>query len=318
MQTGTAPSLREAEARAARRAGQQFGVISRAQAFTFGVTRTMIQTRLDAELWECVHPGVYRITAAPPSWRAMLMAACLAYGTDAAVSFRAAAALWLLPGFDEGPVEVTVPRCRGRVTGVIAHRITSIPPGDVTRIGAIRVTTAARTIIDIAGIAPESKVSEALDDALHRKIVRLDRLSERVDALAVKGRPGIALMRSLLDVRDAGNGISESRLESKALRLFRRSDLPDPAVQYEIWHGGRLIARPDLSYPELQLIIECDGRRWHTGANWARDLRRRNALTALGWTVLHVTWDDVERAPDMLVRTVRAAMARRANVSKLR
>jgi len=49
-----------------------------------------------------------------------------------------------------------------------------------------------------------------------------------------------------------------------------------------------------LRLAPARLALEADGYRWHSGRQaWQRDLRRRNALTAAGWEVLHATWSDL-------------------------
>jgi very-short-patch-repair endonuclease len=84
-----------------------------------------------------------------------------------------------------------------------------------------------------------------------------------------------------------------------------RAGLPKPAIQHEIRDRGRLVAIVDFAYPDVRLAIEADGYRWHSGrARWRTDLQRRNAVTALGWRIVHVTWEDLERTPDELLRLI--------------
>jgi predicted transcriptional regulator of viral defense system len=70
---------------------------------------------------EPVRRGVYRTAGAPESWSQHLMAACLARPGSYA-SFRAAAALWDLEGFERRELEITVPgSSRARLDGIIVH-----------------------------------------------------------------------------------------------------------------------------------------------------------------------------------------------------
>jgi very-short-patch-repair endonuclease len=60
----------------------------------------------------------------------------------------------------------------------------------------------------------------------------------------------------------------------------------------------------DFAYPELKLAIEYDGA-WHAEpGQFAKDRRRLNQLVAAGWTVLHVTAEDL-RAPRILAARLR-------------
>jgi very-short-patch-repair endonuclease len=80
-----------------------------------------------------------------------------------------------------------------------------------------------------------------------------------------------------------------------------------PSFQFEVWVDGKLIARVDLAFPQFKIAIEIDG--WssrRTKAELARSTRRRNALTALGWIVLHFTWLDIVRDPEYFVSQIAA------------
>lgn len=213
-----------------------------------------------------------------------------------------------LVGFDPGPVELTVPRGRKRNAPGIVHR-NLLLVRDVTTVGAIPVTTPARTLLDIAAVAPRETVEEALDDALRRRLVSLRRLRSRVDELGRRGRPGIAMMRALLDARDPSSPVPESVFETRLLRVLRRARLPEPVLQHRIRDRGRTVAVVDFAYPDAKLAIEADGYRWHSGrVRWENDRARLNRLTLLGWRVIHVTWHDLVRRPEHVAASVRNAL----------
>jgi very-short-patch-repair endonuclease len=75
--------------------------------------------------------------------------------------------------------------------------------------------------------------------------------------------------------------------------------------------GGRL-ARVDVAFVEQRVAVEYDGS-WREGELWAlnRDRERLNRVQAAGWEVVFVT-AALLREPERMVRTVRAALARRA------
>ena len=55
--------------------------------------------------------------------------------------------------------------------------------------------------------------------------------------------------------------------------------------------------------------LEPAGWKWHlTRAQWASDLCRNNELTALGWRMLPIPFDDYRQRPDVVVRNVRGAL----------
>ena len=90
----------------------------------------------------------------------------------------------------------------------------------------------------------------------------------------------------------------ETRFERRLHSLLLRSGLAAPVVQFEVRIAGRVIARPDLAYPDLRIAIEADSYRWHGGRSaWERDLARRTKLAAGGWLVLHFSWRDLTERP---------------------
>jgi len=283
-------------------------VIARSQAIALGVSKGMIQHRVATGRWEQLARDVFRVAGAPASWRQELMVATLGWGDGCAISHLAAAPLWRLAPFDPGPVELTVPRHRRRAAPGTVHQ-NALPPVDVTVLDGIPVTTPARTLIDVSSVVPSETVEEALDDALRRGLVTRARLRWRVEQLARPGRPGVTVIRELLAARDPGTAVPQSVLETKMMRLLRRARLPRPVAQHRIRANGRVVATVDFAYPDEQLAIEVDGYRWHSGrVRWEHDRARLNALTLLGWRVVHVTSADLARRPQDVIDRIRMAL----------
>ncbi|MEX2554310.1 MAG: type IV toxin-antitoxin system AbiEi family antitoxin domain-containing protein [Actinomycetota bacterium] len=300
-----------AERAAAILAAKQHGLITRRDALTCGMSPSMIRRRIVASLLEPLSPGVYRFAAVAPTWHQALLAVCLAWGPGAVISHAAAAALWAFPGFAPGCIELIVPRGRRRSLRHTVHRPLLLTSADVTVVHAIPVTTPARTLFDVAGTSPRDVVEEALDDALRRGVVSLARLRWHLGEYGEMGRPGTRVLRSLVDARWS-SGVPKSVFETRLLRVLKRGRLPAPAVQHEIRSRGRLVARVDAAYPDVKVAIEADSARWHASRQrWERDLARRNAITALGWQVLHITYEQLHRRPETVVRTVAALLQAR-------
>ncbi|MGH2686865.1 MAG: endonuclease domain-containing protein [Actinomycetota bacterium] len=248
---------------------------------------------------------MYRLSGAPPSWRQSLLAACLWAGEGGTASHRAAAALWQLEGFSPGIVEIVTPRPLHNAS-VIVHR-GCLPERDVTAVGAIPTTTVVRTLIDLGTVVEADAVERALDDALRRRLVTPLRLQRRLRELG--RRQGTRALRSLLADRSPGPSQPESVLETRLWKLLRRSGLPHPVLQHEVREGGRLLARVDFAWPDRLVAVEADGYAFHgDAAAWRRDLGRRNELTARGWRVVHVTWNEVSTSPRQVVATIRRVL----------
>ena len=170
----------------------------------------------------------------------------------------------------------------------------------------IPTTSVDRTILDLAAVADIDELEDALDAALRKRLTSLARL--RLRLRNEEGRRGMRNLRALLRDREADGGPSHSRFETRLNRLLLSRGLP-ALRQYTIWDGGKFVARVDFCYPEAKLIVEADSLRWHSSRRaWQRDIERRNHMTALGWQVLHVTWEDLTRRPDQTVARIRALL----------
>lgn len=232
------------------------------------------------------------------------MAAVLLGGAGACASHRAAATLLRLDGVESKILEISVDRnVRVSGDGLIVHRVAPLLPGDITRVSGIPVTEPSLTLIDLAGVLNPDRFELALEDALRRRLVTLARLRWRIRT-DMKGKAGAAALRKLVRERPAGTPSTESALEVQVLRVLRKAGFPPPDRQLEVRTGGRLIARVDFAYPELNLAIEVDGYKWHSGRNaWERDRARGNALQAAGWQLLRVTSEQLKH-PEELIRIV--------------
>lgn len=76
--------------------------------------------------------------------------------------------------------------------------------------------------------------------------------------------------------------------------MLQEAGLPSPVPQYEVVlpHGGRSIL--DFAYVAEWVAIEADSYRYHSSLrDWSRDRTRNAVLTALGWRIIPVTWDDL-------------------------
>jgi len=118
-------------------------------------------------------------------------------------------------------------------------------------------------------------------------------LRKALDRLGGRGRSGTKRLARLIDEGEFGLPVPESPFERRFLHFLDAHALRQPERQHEIEDAtGGLVARVDFAYPDLMIAIECDGKKHHFGTNdWERDLERRSRLAALGWRVIHISWD---------------------------
>lgn len=68
----------------------------------------------------------------------------------------------------------------------------------------------------------------------------------------------------------------------------------------------------DFAYPALKVGIEADGWRVHSGRKaWNRDAATRRRLLAAGWTIIGVSWDELERHPETVAEELHTILRQR-------
>jgi Protein of unknown function (DUF559)/Transcriptional regulator, AbiEi antitoxin len=267
-----------------------------------GLTPSAIKVRSRRGQLHRVHRGVYAVGHEAWTLHGQFMAAVLAGGPGALLSHFAAAVLWGFWRWEPRDVDVIVLGDKGRAqAGLRIHRA-QVDPQDVMRHHGIRVTSAARTCLDIA--------AELSPQALRRPVrqaqaERWTSVRQIADVLARStGHRG---SRRLADLIATGPAPTRSELEDVVLDVLLRGGLPHPEVNKPIVRGGRRIV-PDFRWPAQRLVVEADGAAWHDG-KLARedDAERQAVLEASGERVLRVTWDQGIRQADQVVARVRAA-----------
>jgi very-short-patch-repair endonuclease len=151
------------------------------------------------------------------------------------------------------------------------------------------VTSAARTLIDLATVLEAPQLEAAVNEADKLGLTDPELLRRFIsDRPGLEGAP---LLRSLLDRRTFR--LTDSELERRFLRLVRRAGLPPPRTRQRV-NGFRV----DFYWPELALVVETDGLRYHrTPAHQARDRERDQAHLAAGLTPLRFTHAQIAFEP---------------------
>ncbi|MGV3620437.1 MAG: hypothetical protein ACO1OB_06455 [Archangium sp.] len=270
---------------------KQNGVIGFEQARALGLSVGAIRWRVSSGEWVREIGPTFRLAAAPQSWWQRATAVLLAAGPTAALSHASAAFVLGLEGFigkPPGVIDVTVNRARRvRLDGFVTHHVRETVPR-FTKAG-LRVTTLARTLVDLAAVLPEEKFEFTLDSA-QRRYPHLARwLEDYLGNLEPRGRPGITMLAKLL--RERNGGKTESALEVKTWRALRRNGLTDVRRQFEVKEAdGRPVMRVDFAWPEHRFVLHADSTLWHLQEErLTRDALQRMRLQELGWLSLVVT-----------------------------
>jgi very-short-patch-repair endonuclease len=286
----------------------QRGLVSRSQLAAAGIQPGAIEWRLEKGRLYPVHRGVYSFGFSKLAPLGRETAALLAVGGDAVLSHHSAASVWgLCPDRgDEEPVDVlTGARQVRRRSGVITHRTNRLEPREVSVCQGLPVTSPARTLRDIAGTVSMRELERAVDEALVRRIVRLQQLR---DAVAQdKGRVGGPLLAALLEHRGKPT-ITRSQAEERMLELIRAADFPPHETNARV-NGYEV----DFLWRPQRVIVEIDGYVYHsTRSAFERDRAKDAALAAAGFLVVRITWLQMERQPYVVVARLAQALARRS------
>ena len=289
-------------------------LITRSQAISLGCTSDDIRSFRRMGLLDRPARGVYRFAGSVPTWRQQLLIAIYAAGEGAVASGLAAPALWRLPGFPEGPVDVLQRRgasARSRVANL--HQTLLLPPHHVTEIDAIPVLRPARMLFDVCAIVHPKRAERAVDNGLAMDLTTLPRLEVILAECAARGRGGTAVLRWILDERGEGYVPPASELEALVLAVLAGGGLPAPVRQRSVGGTTAPVGRIDLLYPPPRFVIEADSRRHHS--SWldvVADHQRDAKLLAAGYQILRVTWHQLVHEPQPFLEAVEAVLARAA------
>jgi hypothetical protein len=181
----------------------------------------------------------------------------------------------------------------------------SLDERDVWRRDHIRVTSPARTALDLAADLTPRALRRMVRQALAEGRVSIRQLT---DVLGRAPRhPGAPALRAV--VAD-GHVPTRSDLEDLALDLLDDAGIERPEVNPRLTLDGRCI-RPDLLFREQRLVIELDSRRWHHDPLTQQDDADKQAiLEAHGYRVLRITWWQIVDQPGQTLRRIRAALSR--------
>jgi very-short-patch-repair endonuclease len=237
------------------------------------------------------------------------MGAVLACGDGAVLSHSSAAALWRI-GFEQrNVIELSLPSSSHReVPGLRIHRRPSLRPRDVTTRHGIPVTTPVQTLIDLALRLDRRGIERAINEADKYDLVHPPGLRKALELRV--GEPGVARLRHILDRRTFR--LTREELERLFLPLARDAGLPTPLTgqwvnEFEV----------DFYWPDLGLVVETDGLRYHrTPAEQARDRLRDQAHTAAGLVPLRFTHEQVKYEPDYARKVLAQTASRLAIATK--
>ncbi len=215
-----------------------------------------------------------------------MLAGLLVVGRGAWLSGWTAAAAW---GLEQGvPAIIEVSICADhtpRHPGLRARRVTRRPhPSEIATRGGLRVSSIPRLLIETAAAgAGREELDRLIEAAVRRNVLDVSDLAATIERNA--GRAGASKLRRVcteyLPHQDRKSGLERSFDRW----LTRHPEIPQPERNIHLgpWEL-------DCYWPEYQLVVELDGRPYHSVINEIeRDHRKNTWLQAHGIRILRVT-----------------------------
>jgi very-short-patch-repair endonuclease len=290
-------------------ARNQHGVVSSDQLQEVGYTRQAIHHRIRTGRLHPLHRGVYAVGRAHVTDHGRWMAAVISCGNGAVLSHSSAASLWRIGVEKRGVIELSLPSLSRRSRpGIQIHQRSSLRERDLTCEYGIPVTTPVQTLLDMTLRLDRLGIERMINEADKFNIAHPPQLRRALDERT--GDPGVARLRQILDRRTFR--LTKEELERRFLPLARKAGLPVPLTgqwvnEFEV----------DFYWPDLGLVVETDGLRYHrTPAEQARDRLRDQAHTAAGLTQLRFTHEQVRYEPEYVVRILAQTASRFAISTK--
>lgn len=288
-------------------------VAHRRQLARLGVDKDRIRRALRSGRWQEPIPGVIALHSGALTRRERHLAALAWAGADGRLSHTTALRLYgvrvdepaarlrvagvrgeYVAPPDAGLVQVSVPHGRHleSVGFVVVHQ-TRRPLGDGVLDGLL-TTTAARAAVDVGlTVRRRQDVEHVIAEVLQKGVATLEEIAFEI-RLAGR-RAGPWLRETVIDASRGMRSVGESDLR----RVVVEAGLPEPEWNVEVATdvGTYLL---DAYWRRQRVAAEADGAAFHLGAaDWDRDLRRQNAIHALGirlfrFPVRRLRWERVE------------------------
>jgi very-short-patch-repair endonuclease len=234
------------------------------------------------------------------------MAAVLTSGPEAVLSHWSAAHLWMIRPNSRSRIDVTVPH-RSRSSKPIRRHVSEVPEDERTIEEGIPVTTVPRTILDLAATEDSDTVENLLRESERRRLS--DRLSLPDLIERYRGKRGTRKVQVALDrLKEDPAGTKRSPLEERFAPFLRRHRLPLPRFNDWILLGDKRY-KVDCHWPNLRQIVELDGWDGHSSRSAFREDRARDRrLTAAGYSIAHITWNQLDDEPVEVASDLRSLL----------
>jgi AbiEi antitoxin C-terminal domain/Protein of unknown function (DUF559) len=196
-----------------------------------------------------------------------------------------------------------------------------IEADEIGIVDEMRVTTPARTALDLARRCPTDIAVAAIDalaQAVEVKLADIELLIERY-----RRRRGMKAARAAIELVDGG---SQSPKETWLRLLLVRAGFPRPQTQIAVrnewgWPEAYLdwgyLPLAGEGWEDIKVAVEYDGDQHRSSrAQYVKDIRRFEMLERRGWIVVRIVAED--RREDIIRRVAEARARRAGDTARLR
>lgn len=212
------------------------------------------------------------------------------------------------------PIHIsTTNNARTPAPWIVVHRNDSALPPEIVKAGALPLTSARRTVLDMAGIG-HRKTEWVLDTAIRKKETSIADIAFMLEERRMRGRRGVARLGRMIEARDPSLAPTDSEMEDLALGYLRAAGVELPRTQWPVTIPTGNV-RLDLAWPDLMFQVELDSAAWHlTLEAEERDNLRDEQLGMLGWYIVRVTATRLVKDPVGFVEMVRHHVSTRRSL----
>ena len=264
------------------------GLITRSELIRIGFAHSEIVGLVEHGDLRGLYRGVYADGRAPLSDRAHLKAVLLAFGRrDAWLSGQAAEMGWKLEALSLARLEVTVvanytPQQR---PGLLVRSVRTVPhPSEIRSRNGLRMSSIPRLLIESAARgATAEKLHRLIEQAVRRSLLDIPDLAATLDRnLGHRGTPAVRrTCEEYLPHTDRKSGLE--RAFDRWLATHPEIPLPERNIHLGPWEI-------DCYWPDHRLVLELDGRPYHTVIeDMERDNRKNIWLQTHNLRFLRVT-----------------------------
>jgi very-short-patch-repair endonuclease len=289
-------------------AKKQHGYITRVQLLELGLSPSGIAHRVHAGRLIRIYKGVYAVGHKPTLPLDRTHSVLLACGSGSALAGVTAGSVWGLWKEWRMPFHVIAPRMH-RHPGITVHRSTALTRGDIRVQLGLRVTSPARTALDVAPGLTEKQLKRAVNTL---RLATYLRLPGDINDVIERFPRHPGARRLAWFVANPGRP-TRSEFEDAFPEFARRHGLPE--VQINVMIAGYEI---DVVYMRERVIVELDGHDVHSGRVAFEYDREKDAdMAAEGFVTVRMTWERmVERPEREAARLLRILERRRAEGAK--